>query len=185
MVTRLTPQKGLDLCIEVFPELLAREDLMLVVLGSGEERYEDFFSELQRRHPERALFYRGYSDELAHWIEAGADFFVMPSRYEPCGLNQMYSLKYGTLPIVRRTGGLADSVQNFDPRSGTGTGFVFDHYTAQGLGWAIERALSLFGNSDMLRKARRNAMAVDHSWTRQTKEYVELYARLLAEAGVG
>jgi len=181
MVTRLTPQKGIDLCMAVLPDLLAREDATLVVLGSGEPRYEEFFTRLQQTYPDRAVFYRGYSNELAHWIEAGADFFIMPSRYEPCGLNQMFSLKYGTLPLVRRTGGLADSVQSFNPRTGEGTGFVFDHYTPQGLGWALDRALALFSDTGLLTKARRNAMAADHSWTRQTKEYVKLYGKLVAE----
>jgi starch synthase len=182
MVTRLTSQKGLDLCMAVLPELLAREDAMLVVLGSGEARYEEFFNQLQQRHPQRAVFYRGYNNELAHWIEAGADFFIMPSRYEPCGLNQMFSLKYGTLPLVRRTGGLADSVESFDPRTGQGTGFVFDHYTPQGLGWALDQALALYRDTELLNKARRNAMARDHSWTTQTKKYVKLYGQLAAES---
>jgi starch synthase len=185
MVTRLTSQKGIDLCMAVFPELLSREDATLIVLGSGEPRYEEFFGALQHRYPDRMVFYRGYSNELAHWIEAGADFFIMPSRYEPCGLNQMFSLKYGTLPLVRRTGGLADSVQSFDPRSGEGTGFVFDHYTPQGLGWALDQALALYRNPDLLNKARRNAMAVDHSWTRHAREYVDLYAKLVSEAPHG
>ena len=185
MVTRLTAQKGIDLCMAVLPELLAREDAMLVVLGSGEARYEEFFTHLQQRHPDRAVFYRGYSNELAHWIEAGADFFIMPSRYEPCGLNQMFSLKYGTLPLVRRTGGLADSVQTFDPRSGEGTGFVFDHYTPQGLGWALDQALALYRHPEMLKQARRNAMSVDHSWTRHAREYVELYDTLVSESRRG
>ncbi len=181
MVTRMTAQKGLDLCMAVLPRLLAGEDAALVVLGSGEARYEEFFTKLQQEHADRVVFYRGYSNELAHWIEAGADFFLMPSRYEPCGLNQMFSLKYGTLPVVRSTGGLADSVQNFDPASGEGTGFVFEHYTPQGLGWALDRALALYRNKKLLNKARRNAMAKDHSWTRQTQRYVELYGKLVAE----
>jgi len=185
MVSRLTAQKGIDLCMTVMPEFLARENAMLVVLGSGEARYEEFFTRLQQRFPDRALFYRGYNEELAHWIEAGADFFVMPSRYEPSGLNQMFSLKYGTLPVVRRTGGLADSVQEFDPRDGTGTGFVFDHYTPQGLGWALEQALELYRKPKLLRTARKNAMAVDHSWNRRTKEYVDLYRKLVTEAPPG
>ncbi|MEE8410866.1 MAG: glycogen synthase [Acidobacteriota bacterium] len=182
MITRLTSQKGLDLCMAVLPELLTREDAMLVVLGTGEARYEEFFTRLQQRLPGRVVFYCGYNNELAHWIEAGADFFIMPSRYEPCGLNQMFSLKYGTLPLVRRTGGLADSVQSFDPRTGEGTGFVFDHYTPQGLGWALDQALALYRNPELFTKARRNAMAVDHSWNRRSKEYLELYGKLTAAA---
>ena len=182
MVTRLTEQKGIDLCMAALPDLLTREHAMLAVLGSGEARYEEFFTRLQQALPDRVVFYRGYSNELAHWIEAGADFFIMPSRYEPCGLNQMFSLKYGTLPLVRRTGGLADSVQSFNPRTGEGTGFVFEHYTPQGLAWAVSAAVALYRDGPLLNKARRNAMAVDHSWTRQTKKYVELYGKLAAEA---
>jgi starch synthase len=182
MVTRLTAQKGLDLCTGALPRLLSDSNAMLVVLGSGEARYEDFFMRLQQSHPGRCLFYRGYNNELAHWIEAGSDFFIMPSRYEPSGLNQMFSLKYGTLPVVRRTGGLADSVQQYDPGDGTGNGFLFDHYTEAGLVWALGRALALYARPDRLDRARRNAMAVDHSWTRRAAEYVNLYRRLVAEA---
>ena len=104
-----------------------------MALGNGEARYEDFFSALARSFPARVHFHRGYDDELAHWIEAASDMFLMPSRYEPCGLNQMYSLRYGTVPIVRRTGGLADSVEHFNPESGTGTGVVFNDFDAPAL----------------------------------------------------
>lgn len=182
MVTRLTAQKGIDLCMGAFPRLLAESDVGVVVLGSGEARYEEFFTQLQLRFPGRCVFYRGYHNELAHWIEAGADFFIMPSLYEPSGLNQMFSLKYGTLPLVRRTGGLADSVQSFDPRDGSGTGIVFDHYSEAGLGWALGQALALYRDPRRLNQARRNAMAVDHSWTRRASQYIELYRRLIEEA---
>jgi len=182
MVTRLTAQKGIDLCMGVLPRLLSESNATLIVLGSGESRYEEFFDRLQQTHPGRCVFYRGYNNELAHWIEAGADFFIMPSRYEPSGLNQMFSLKYGTLPIVRRTGGLADSVEQFDPGAGTGNGFVFDHYTEAGLVWALGRALATYARPKALERARRNAMAADHSWTRRAAEYVELYRRLVEEA---
>ena len=124
MVTRLTRQKGIDLLPEVLPKLLQERDCRFVALGSGEAQYERFMHELQQRFPGRVVFYSGYSEELAHFIEAAADIFLMPSLYEPCGLNQMYSLKYGTVPVVRRTGGLADSVQHFDPATGQGTGVV-------------------------------------------------------------
>jgi starch synthase len=182
MVTRLTAQKGIDLCTGALPRLLSESNASLVVLGSGESHYEEFFTRLQHSFPGRCVFYRGYNDELAHWIEAGADFFIMPSRYEPSGLNQMFSLKYGTLPIVRRTGGLADSVQQYDPGDGTGTGFVFDHYTEAGLIWALGRALALYARPERLERTRRNAMAVNHSWTRRAAEYVEVYRRLVQQA---
>ena len=114
IVSRLATQKGFDLLFDCMPALLRAREFNLVVLGTGEPRYEQFFTGLQLRFPERVHFQHGYSDELAHWIEAASDMFLMPSRYEPCGLNQMYSMRYGTVPIVRRTGGLADSVQHFD-----------------------------------------------------------------------
>ena len=128
MVTRLTHQKGIDLLFDALPEVLGSGRVRFVVLGSGEHHYERFMHGLQERFPGRAVFYSGYSEELAHLIEAAADMFLMPSLYEPCGLNQMYSLRYGTVPIVRRTGGLADSVRHFDPATGQGTGVVFNDF---------------------------------------------------------
>ncbi len=179
IVSRLVAQKGFDLLFEALPPLLHSRDFNLVALGSGEPRYEDFFSGLQQRFPQRVHFHRGYSDELAHWIEAGSDLFLMPSRYEPCGLNQMYSLRYGTVPVVRRTGGLADSVQHFDPASGQGTGVVFNDYDAPGLGWALNRALDLFRDAGAWRRLVLNGMAQDFSWRRQARRYVEAYETLL------
>src|SRR6185312_111977 len=117
--------------------------------------------------------------ELAHWIEAASDMFLMPSRYEPCGLNQLYSLRYGSVPVVRRTGGLADSVQDFDLASGAGTGFVFDDYRATAMERALERALALYGNAQRWAQLVRRAMAQDFSWRRQVRRYVELYEGLL------
>ncbi len=125
-------------------------------------------------------FHRGYSDELAHWIEAASDMFLMPSRYEPCGLNQMYSLRYGSVPIVRRTGGLADSVVPFDPRTGTGTGIVFGDYSAEAATGALEQALGLYPQREQWQRLVRSAMAQDFSWSRQVHRYVELYERLAA-----
>jgi len=182
MVTRLSAQKGIDLLEEVLPEVLSRESFALVVLGTGETRYEAFFAALERRFPERVCFYRGFSNELAHWIEAAADLFLMPSRYEPCGLNQMYSLKYGTVPIVRKTGGLADSVRPFDATShgtGDGTGIVFDHYTPAGVRWALDAALGLYHDPDAWRVVVTNGMAEDFSWERQAERYVAIYDQLL------
>ena len=179
MVTRLSAQKGIDLLEDVLPEVLSRDALALVVLGTGETRYEAFFAGLQRRFPERVCFYRGFSNELAHWIEAAADLFLMPSRYEPCGLNQMYSLKYGTVPIVRKTGGLADSVRPFDPDTGDGTGIVFDHYTPDGVRWALDAALQLYCDPDAWRVVVTNGMAEDFSWEQQAERYVAIYRQLL------
>jgi len=182
IISRLVAQKGFELCVPVLPELLATTDLRLAVLGSGESATEQFFLWLQERFPGRVTFYRGYHDELAHLIEAGADLFLMPSRYEPCGLNQLFSLRYGTIPVVRATGGLADSVQPFDPRSGEGTGFVFEHFTPAGLRWAIDRALATYRDARLWRRLMTNAMARDYSWTRQTERYLELYRWLAARA---
>lgn len=182
LVSRLVGQKGIDLLPDSLPQLLRERDLACVVLGNGERRYEDFFEWLQGAFPDRVVFHKGYSDELAHWIEAASDAFLMPSLYEPCGLNQMYSLKYGTLPIVRRTGGLADSVQQYDPASGAGTGIVFDHYDAAAVRWAVARAVELHGEPAHWQRAMQNAMQQDFSWARQGAQYVEQYARLVGPA---
>jgi starch synthase len=177
MVTRLARQKGIDLLFDTLPEVLASGAARLVVLGSGEQQYERFMHGLQERFPGRAVFYSGYSEELAHLIEAAADMFLMPSMYEPCGLNQMYSLKYGTVPIVRRTGGLADSVSHFDPASGRGTGIVFNDYDPSGVRWALATAIEWFGWPTVWRRLMQNGMRADFSWDRQVVAYEELYQR--------
>jgi starch synthase len=180
IVSRLTAQKGFELAFEALPAVLARRNFRVVALGSGEARYEDFFQWLQWRFAGRAWFYRGFHEPLAHWIEAGADLFLMPSRFEPCGLNQMYSLRYGTPPIVRKTGGLADTVEPFDPSiggGGQGTGFVFEHYTAEGLRWALDTALDTYEDRAAWECLQRNGMAKDYSWDVQGRGYVDLYRR--------
>ncbi|HEX7116947.1 MAG TPA: glycogen synthase [Steroidobacter sp.] len=178
VVSRLVPQKGFDLLFDTLPEIIATREMAFVALGSGEAKYEDFLASLQHRFPDRVVFHRGYHDELAHLIEAASDMFLMPSLYEPCGLNQMYSLKYGTIPIVRRTGGLADSVQMWNPARREGTGIVFEHFDAQGLRWALNTALDLYKDKDAWLQLVRNAMAQDFSWERQTREYEKVYASL-------
>lgn len=180
IVTRLVGQKGIDLMERVLPRLLAERDFALAVLGSGEQRFERFFQMLHRAAPERVSFYRGYNNKLAHCIEAGSDMFLMPSAYEPCGLNQMYSLKYGTIPIVRETGGLADSVQQVIAATGTGTGILFHNYDEAGLAWAIRRGLDLFTKQSLWRQIMRNGMAMDFSWEQQGGVYVHLFRRLAA-----
>ena len=179
IVSRLTAQKGFELLPDVLPGLL-RDDVRVCVLGSGEERYEQYFHWLHGSNPGKVSFWSGYDDELAHWIEAGADFFLMPSLYEPCGLNQMYSLRYGTAPIVRRTGGLADPVEPFDRATRKGTGFLFDEFSARALEAAIGRGLEAFRDPEAWRALQQNGMARDFSWQRQGKSYVELYGRLSA-----
>ncbi len=182
IVSRLTAQKGFELLFEPLPEALRYLDLRLVVLGTGEDRFEEHFHYLQRTFPQKVCYYRGYSDRLAHLIEAGADIFLMPSRFEPCGLNQMYSLKYGTAPIVRQTGGLADTVEHFNPATGQGTGFVFEHYDSNGFSWALRSALTAWKDPRAWALLRRNGMEKDYSWERQGAEYEELYAALVPSA---
>jgi starch synthase len=178
LITRLAMQKGVDLLQGALPALLAARDFNLAVLGTGERAYEEFFTDLASRHPDRMLFYRGFSDEVAHWIEAASDMFLMPSRYEPCGLNQMYSLRYGTVPIVRRTGGLADSVQHYDAATGSGTGIVFNDYNVPAASWAINTTLDLYQQKGAWRRLVQNGMAQDFSWNRQVQHYLDVYERL-------
>ncbi len=175
IVSRLTAQKGFELLPDILPVLLQRESMQLVVLGSGEERYEKYFQWLRDAFPTKVAFYRGYNNELAHWIEAGSDAFLMPSRYEPCGLNQMYSLRYGTVPVVRRTGGLADTVQPYSRDADTGTGFVFDEFVPEALFQAMRACLAAFGEREAWRRMVLRGMAQDFSWERQGAHYVRLY----------
>ena len=178
MVSRLTYQKGIDLVQQVLPDLLSSREFSVAVLGSGENQYEQFFHWMQAQYPGRVSFYQGFNNQLAHRIEAGADLFLMPSRYEPCGLNQMYSLKYGTVPVVRATGGLADSVQHFDPASGNGTGIVFHDYDANGLKWAVNTALDLYGKKHAWKQMVFNGMQKDYSWQEQGRIYIDRFLRL-------
>jgi starch synthase len=176
VVSRLAPQKGIDLMLAALPWMLARADLELVVLGSGEDRYEHGFRELAARFPRRVGVRIGFDDALSHLIEAAGDFFLMPSRYEPCGLNQMYSLRYGNVPIVRATGGLDDSVR--DATLPDGDGFKFEPPQAPALAWAMERALATWRYPDALDALRRRGMAVDLSWRVSAERYQQLYASL-------
>jgi starch synthase len=178
IVSRLAGQKGFGLLEDVLPYLLRRHPFQVVVLGSGEARFEQMFAGLADAFPRQVGFYRGFSNELAHLIEAGSDMFLMPSIYEPCGLNQMYSLRYGTVPIVHNTGGLADTVQLWDPTDRSGTGIVFDHHTPDGVRWAIEAALSTYRDPAAWRALVANGMAKNFSWDVQGKLYEELYRRL-------
>ncbi len=180
IVSRLASQKGIDLMFESLPQVLEWRDLAFIALGSGDARYETFLTELAQRFPGRVAYRKGYDDELAHWIEAASDMFLMPSLYEPSGLNQMYSLRYGTVPIVRNTGGLADSVENYDPMSGLGTGIVFNDFDSEALEWGINMALDLYAEPEQWLRMVRNGMARDFSWQHQGAEYVRLYESLLA-----
>ncbi len=175
MVTRLAEQKGIDLLFDALPALLQERDFGFLILGSGDDRYAAFFADLERRFKGRVVLRSGHDEPLAHLIEAGSDMFLMPSRYEPCGLNQMYSLRYGTIPIVRRTGGLADSVTHFDPSTGQGTGCVFNDYDAPAVRWGVGTALDWFADQKAWRRLMQNAMAEDFSWRREALKYEQVY----------
>jgi len=174
IVSRLADQKGLDLLLEIIDDLLSM-DLQIVILGAGDQHYQDLLSKLPAVHPEKIGVKIGFDNALAHQIEAGADMFLMPSRYEPCGLNQIYSLKYGTVPVVRATGGLDDTIEDFDPLSGKGNGFKFAHYSGEALLSAIKRAIAVYINKKAWAQVVANGMAADFSWGRSAKEYLGLY----------
>ena len=174
MISRMVDQKGFDLLAEIADEL-PRLGARMVVLGTGERRYEDMWLGLANRHPDRIGAYVGFDEGLAHLIEGGADLFLMPSRFEPCGLNQMYSLRYGTVPVVRGTGGLFDTVQNFDARTGHGTGFTFDEYSPQALLGTLRWALEVFGNREVWRTMQAAGMRQDFSWDASARAYVAVY----------
>ena len=180
IVSRMTGQKGFELLPDILPVLLRGDDIQLVVLGSGEERYESYFQWLQQTYPDKVALHLGYDNELSHWIEAGSDLFLMPSRYEPCGLNQMYSLRYGTVPLVRHTGGLADTVVRWDPKSGAGTGFVFGEFQSEALHNTLRHALEVWKEPARWDQLVQNGMAMDFSWKQQAQQYVNLYKQVLA-----
>ncbi len=174
IVSRFVNQKGFDLIAAVADELMA-EDLALVAIGTGQPEYEGLFQHLAQRHPERVAAKIGYDNATAHKVEAGADMFLMPSRYEPCGLSQIYSLRYGTVPVVRATGGLDDTVQNFDPRTKQGTGFKFEEYNGSALLECVQTALATYRDPAAWCAVRANGMARDFSWKASAASYVTLY----------
>jgi starch synthase len=178
IISRLVAQKGYDLIRQLADEIL-RTGSFFIALGAGAKEYEDFLQHWYDAAPGRVGIYKGYAGEpLAHQIEAGADIFLMPSLYEPCGLNQMYSMRYATVPVVRATGGLDDTVQNFDAASGAGNGFKFGPYNAGALLEKIREALYFYGVPEAWSKIQRNAMAVDNSWSAAAAKYVELYHQI-------
>jgi len=178
VVSRFAAQKGFDLIAEIADDL-ARLPLVVTALGSGDREYQDLFLDLQRRFPGKFAVKIAYDNALAHKIEAGADIFLMPSHYEPSGLNQMYSLKYGTVPIVRATGGLDDSIEPWDAKSGKGTGFKFANYTGSALLNSIQEALKVFQDKAAWKKLMLNGMKKDFSWTASALEYLKIYERLV------
>ena len=171
IVSRFTRQKGTDILAEVASQIVA-QDTYLVALGAGDPEYEDFFRTMAAEHPGRIAVRLGFDDALAHRIEAGSDMFLMPSRYEPCGLNQIYSLRYGTVPLVRATGGLDDTIDE-------GTGFKFAAYTGQALLGAVETAVAAFSDTKVWREMMRRGMQKDFSWKASAVRYSALYRQLL------
>jgi starch synthase len=174
MVTRLTHQKGCDLVAGAADRLMG-VDAAWVMLGNGDRRYEDLWRHLASRHPERVAARIGFDERLAHLIEGGSDMFLMPSWYEPCGLNQMYSQRYGTVPIVRATGGLNDTVVDVDESPARATGFKFRDYTTDAVAWAVDRALAAFPDSERWKAIQQNGMRQDFSWDVSAREYVKVY----------
>jgi starch synthase len=179
IISRLSDQKGFDIIQEIMPQLL-KEDVYFILLGSGDKTFQKFFEGVKKKNPKKIGLHFGFSEELAHLIEAGSDMYLMPSKYEPCGLNQMYSLKYGTIPIVRATGGLADTISEY--RNGTGNGFVFDKYDSGELMKAVRRALKLYKNREEWIKLIRIAMGYDYSWEVSARKYVDLYRSIMKKA---
>lgn len=181
MVSRLVEQKGVDMVVDAIPHLLATTDANFVFIGSGHAYFETRLRQLSADYPDRVFVTIGYDESKSHLLEAGSDMFLMPSRFEPCGLNQMYSLQYGTIPIVHRTGGLADTVIGVEPSGGTinddANGFVFHTADTLSLTSTIEQALALFNDKKMWHQLQRNAMRQNFSWEKSAKAYLEIYQR--------
>jgi len=184
IVSRMAGQKGFDIVAESLNELMKLE-AQWIILGNGEDRYENLFRSLAHSFPDKVGTYIGFSNDLSHLIEAGTDMFLMPSRYEPCGLNQLYSLRYGTVPIVRRTGGLADTVSDWHEFNSLenkgGTGFSFKDYTSKALISTVSRAVETFKEKKVWKQIQKNGMALDFSWEHSAKDYLDLYKRALTK----
>ncbi|ACO34540.1 MULTISPECIES: glycogen synthase GlgA [Acidobacterium] len=174
IVSRFATQKGFDILADAADRLLAK-DVVLIVLGTGEPYYENIFREMQNHHPGKVFVKVAYDNALAHKVEAGGDLFLMPSRYEPCGLNQIYSLRYGNVPVVHATGGLDDTIQPWNGAEKSGTGFKFHDYSADALLGSIDEALAVFADKAAWQTLMRNGMAQDYSWTKPAQEYEALY----------
>src|SRR5438270_1295818 len=177
IVSRFAAQKGFDLIAQI-ADRLAREEMIIVALGAGDKAYEEMFQRLHKQFPNKIAVKVAYDNAIAHKIEAGADMFLMPSRYEPCGLNQIYSLKYDTVPIVRATGGLDDTIEPWDARTGRGTGFKFSEYSGEALLLTIRQALQAYRDQASWQTLMRNGMNKDFSWNASAKEYVRIYERV-------
>lgn len=178
MISRLAGQKGIDILEGCLPKLLATSELQFILLGSGEEKYENFFRELAEKFPRKVAVHIGFDENLAHQLYAGADIFLMPSHFEPCGLSQLISMRYGTVPVANRTGGLKDTVVEYDVHTKTGNGFLSDFKQGSSFGDAIERALALYPESNHWDSIKQNGMDADYSWKQSAKSYEELYGKL-------
>ena len=174
MVSRMVDQKGLDLIAAVASDLMSI-DATFVIVGTGEPRYQGMWTSLSRANPDRVRAFIGFDERRAHLVEAGADIFLMPSRFEPCGLNQMYSLRYGTVPVVRAVGGLVDTVRPHNPKNGQGNGFLFSEYQPAAMMHALGAALAAFPNKKTWTRLQKNGMRADFSWGRSAGEYVKMY----------
>ena len=179
MISRLADQKGFDLLAQIIQPLLS-QGIQLAVLGIGDQHYHEMFQNLAARYPEQVAIFLTFNTEMAQSIYAGSDMFLMPSRFEPCGLGQLIAMRYGSVPIVRSVGGLADTVQEYDPRTGEGNGFAFTNYDPWELFAAIVRALELFRFKDIWRTLQQRGMAADHSWQASALRYVEVYHNAIA-----
>jgi len=177
MVTRLDKQKGLDILLGALEDII-KLDVNLIILGSGDEKIEEALKNKAEEHPGRFAINKGFNNPLAHRIMAGADILLVPSRYEPCGLTQMYALKYGTVPVVRATGGLNDTIEQFDENTKTGNGFKFNYYTSVDLLQAIKRAIDIYKNKGLWKKLMSNGMTMDFSWNKSAEEYIKIYKNI-------
>ena len=179
MVSRLADQKGFDLLAGCFDALMDCLNVQFVLLGTGDQHYHNVFSQFAQKYSNRVAIYLTFNAALAQKIYAGSDMFLMPSRFEPCGLGQLISLRYGSIPVVRHTGGLADTIQNFDPRTGQGNGFSFERYNQIDLYTAVVRAVENFNHADTWRRLQERGMRVDYSWTASARKYEDLYRKAL------
>ncbi|MFE8703294.1 glycogen synthase GlgA [Cytobacillus sp. FJAT-54145] len=181
MVTRFTEQKGLDLVRHVFHEIIS-ESVQFIVLGTGDEQYEQFFREMEFHYPKQFKAYIGFDEGLAHKIYAAGDLFLMPSKFEPCGLGQLIAMRYGAIPIVRETGGLNDTVQSYNEELGEGNGFTFSHFNAHDMLYTIRRAINIYEDKQIWNDLVKNAMGIDYSWAQSAFKYNRLYAELISRS---
>ena len=179
LISRLYDSKGIDLIQKAFPQIIDQE-IQFILLGTGDKNYHTFFDQMSRKYRQKFACYLGFNDDLAHLIEGGADMLLMPSKYEPCGLNQMYSLKYGTVPLVRETGGLADTVIRYNEKTGQGNGFMFKKYNTIDFLAELKHAIKIYNNKEAWAKIVRNGMKADFSWNSSAKKYIELYKTILS-----